>query len=61
VACIIPKTILIFLAAYYNLFASYGILIFGAGTVVYSFLFMIVFYFKAENKAIFPEKIIHKG
>lgn len=42
------------MAAYYNLFASYGILIFGVGTVVYSFLFMIVFYFKAENKAIFP-------
>lgn len=42
------------MAAYYNLFALYGILIFGIGTAFYSFLFMTVFYFKAENKAILP-------
>jgi hypothetical protein len=52
VISIIPKTLFIFFAASMNLFSDYGILIFGVGTILYSFVFMVSFYINSSNKSI---------
>lgn len=52
VVSIVPKTLFILIAASFDLFATYGILIFGVGNFLYSFSFMSIFYCISDNKSI---------
>lgn len=61
VASIVPKTLFIMIAASIDLLASYGILIFGVGNLLYSFTFMAIFFCISSNKAILLQEFYSNG
>lgn len=60
-ASFLPKSLFIFVAAQIGLFEKYGILVFGIGHIIYTFLLMTISFITAPNqyKTFFNIKI-HK-
>ena len=61
VVSIVPKTVFIIWAAFYNYFETYGILIFGVGQILYSVTLMIIFYYMSSNRAILFQEFKSDG
>lgn len=48
-ASFLPKSLFIFVAAQIGLFEKYGILVFGIGHIIYTFLLMTISFITAPN------------